>query len=127
MKNLKDRYNKYPEKVQEYMSSVVDDLTRDYGEGWPSSWLISLDILADHLSLYVEAIEQIKKNGTSHVNREGRQVKNPNITVLSNAMSEIRDITKQFAFSPIQRSKLKALETADADMIKDNYINSLTE
>ena len=124
--NLKERYKDYSPKVQEYMNSVIDDLNTDYGT-WPKSWLISLDILADHLSLYVEAIEQIKKNGTSHVNREGRQVKNPNITVLSNAMSEIRDITKQFAFSPIQRSKLKALETADAETIVDNYVSSLTD
>lgn len=124
--NLKERYKDYSPKVQEYMNSVIDDLNTDYG-AWPKSWLISLDILADHLSLYVEAIEQIKANGTSHVNREGRQVKNPNITVLSNAMAEIRDITKQFAFSPIQRSKLKALETADAETIVDNYVSSLTD
>lgn len=124
--NLKERYKGYSPKVQEYMNSVIDDLNTDYGT-WPKSWLISLDILADHLSLYVEAIQQIKENGTSHVNREGRQVKNPNITVLSNAMAEIRDITKQFAFNPIQRTKIKALENVDGDMIKDNYIASLTE
>lgn len=108
------------------MNSVIDDLTNDYGV-WPSSWLISLDILADHLTLYVEAMEHIRQDGTSHVNREGRQVKNPNITVLSNAMAEIRDITKQFAFNPVQRQKIKALENLDADSAVSNYVDSLTE
>ena len=125
--NLKDRYKDYSPKVQEYMNSVINDLTNDYGDNWPSSWLISLDILADHLVLYLEAIKHIKENGTSHINREGRQVKNPNITVLSNAMAEIRDVTKSFCFNPLQRSKIKALESADADSIKDNYIASLTD
>lgn len=125
--NITERYKDYSPKVQEYMKCVINSLNQDYGDGWPDSWLISLDTLADHLFLYTEAIADIREKGTSHVNREGRQVKNPNITVLSNAMGAIRDIIKSFAFSPTSRQKLELLNKVDSDTVVDNYVASLTQ
>ena len=122
----KNRYNKYPEKVQEYMEGIIAEIKHDYGT-IPASWYISLDLLADQLNIYYDASQDIMENGVSYINREGRRVKNPNITTINNCLGAINMIIKNFALSPVGRSKIKALESVDADTIKDNYIASLTE
>lgn len=122
----KERYSKYPEKVQAYMEGIIAEIKRDYGS-IPASWFISLDLLADQLNIYYDASQDIIENGVSYINRDNRRCKSPSVTTINNCIGAINMIIKNFALSPVGRSKIKALESADADSIKDNYIASLTK
>lgn len=124
--NTKNRYKDYPTRVQDYMEGIIAEIKHDYG-AIPASWFISLDLLADQLNIYYDASQDIIDNGVSYINREGRRCKSPSVTTINNCLGAINMIIKNFALSPVGRSKIKALESVDADTIKDNYIASLTE
>lgn len=124
--NTTDKYKDYAPEVQEYMKMLIDSLTADYGSINPS-WWISLDLIADNLWMYKEGIKTLRNEGLSYKNREGRLVKNPAFSICNNAQAILVPLLKSFAANPVQRSKLKALESVDSDTIKDNYIASLTE
>jgi phage terminase small subunit len=122
----RERYSEYPTKIQQYMKSLILEIQQDYG-CIPASWWISLDILADQLNIYFMASKDVLEKGVSHINRENRQVKNPSITTINNCVASINSIIKNFALSPVGRSKIKLLESVDSEAAVDNYVKSLTE
>lgn len=123
---MSNRYSKYPEDIQSYMNSVISDLENDYGE-IPASWYISLDLLASNLYLYNSALDDIMTNGMLVRGHNNVRVKNPCVTILNNALTALHPIVKAFALNPVQRSKIKALESVDAASVVDNYVTSLTD
>lgn len=128
MKTLsKDVYKDRPKAVREYMENVIECLESDYGN-IPSSWRISLDLIADNVETYLEAVADVRKNGIVLFNKHNNvEYKNPACTIMNQAQSQLRDLLKTFALTPMTRSKMKVLENVDAETIKTNYIDSLTD
>ena len=124
--NCSKRYGTYSYKVQAYMKGIIEELEHDYGS-IPQSWLISLDMLADQLNIYYAASEDIIENGVSYINRDNRRCKSPSVTTMNNCVGTINTIIKNFALSPVGRSKIKLLESVDSDAVVDNYVKSLTD
>lgn len=121
----KSRYKSYNPKVQDYISNVIDCLEQDYGN-IPDSWSISLDLICDQYSIYIEALEDIKTRGIITKGRTGEMVKNVSFVIMDRASATIRDLLKSFALTPLSKSKMKQLDNASS-LSEDDYLESLCE
>lgn len=122
---LKNRYNNKNERVREYMHTLIDQLIIDFGEV-NSSWIASLDLMADWYSIYVLAKDSIEEHGLTSVNsKTGAITRNPAFTAMSNSSSHMQQILQTFAANPYQKSKLK---TFDRDIRNEtDYLKSILE
>jgi phage terminase small subunit len=120
----KDIYNKYDKRVQEYMQNVIDCLKQDYGK-IPTSWRVSLDLIADNYSIYLHALDIINKEELFKQDNYGRTFKHPAFGIMNQAQSQLKDLLKSFALTPLSSAKMKKLETDDIDAEK--YIEDLIE
>lgn len=118
-------YKDYNTRVQEYMNNVIKCLEEDYGK-IPESWRISLDLIADNYSLYLQAMDDIKKNGLLRVDKAGRTFKNQCYTIMNSAQLNLRDLLKSFSLTPVSRAKMKALTKSDFyEGSEEEYLNEL--
>ena len=118
-------YKDYNTRVQEYMNNVIKCLEEDYGK-IPESWRISLDLIADNYSLYLQAMDDIKKNGLLRVDNAGRTFKNQCYTIMNSAQLNLRDLLKSFSLTPVSRAKMKALTKNEFyEGSEEEYLNEL--
>lgn len=118
-------YKDYNTRVQEYMNNVIKCLEEDYGK-IPESWRISLDLIADNYSLYLQAMDDIKKNGLLRVDNAGRTFKNQCYTIMNSAQLNLRDLLKSFSLTPVSRAKMRALTKNDFyEGSEEDYLNDL--
>ena len=121
MKNL---YEEYSQEVQDYMNNVIQCLQEDYGK-IPTSWRISLDLIADNYDIYLKAKKSLDKEGLIGTDSLGRRGKNPNVSIMNVAQRTIMDLLKSFALTPMSKSKMKVLNTSSETA--EDYINYLVE
>ena len=108
--NVKDVYKKHDKKTQEYMQNVIDCLKQEYKE-IPSSWRISLDLIADNYDLYLKAKKDMDENGLVHRDNYGRIFKNQNFQILNTCQNTIVNLLKQFGATPMSKSKMKEFDS----------------
>ena len=120
---VKNIYKNYDSRVQEYMQNVIDCLEQDYGK-IPLSWRVSLDLIADNYSVYLNAMDDVRKNGLLRVDKQNRTFKNQCYNIADRAQSQLKDLLKSFALTPMSRSKMRDLDEEDIDA--DDYIENLT-
>lgn len=117
----KEIYKTYDKRVQEYMQNVIDCLTQDYKK-IPSSWRLSLDLIAMNADLIFKAQDDIHKNGLIREDGLGRTFKSQSFQVFMNAQNAIVKLLSSFGLSPMSKSKLKdfkAGEISIEDLIND--------
>lgn len=110
-------YKDYPVKVQEYMQNVIDCLKQDYKE-IPSSWRVSLDLIADNYDIYLKAKEDIDKNGLLRKDTHGRTFKNQCFPLMTASQTFLIKLLSNFALTPMSRSKIKNFDS-DEDLFDD--------
>lgn len=115
--NANNIYKDYPKKVQEYMQNVIDCLKQDYKE-IPSSWRVSLDLIADNVDVYLRAKEDIDKNGLLRKDKQGRTFKNQCFPLMTTAQDHIIKLLQSFALTPMSKSKMKNFES-DEDLFDE--------
>ena len=123
---IKDIYKNYDKRVQEYMQNVIKCLEQDYGK-IPESWRVSLDLIADNYSIYLEAMDNIKQNGLLRKDNLGRTSRNQCVMIMNNAQSQLTNLLKSFCLTPMSRAKMKSLKFND-DVDKyteDDYLEGL--
>lgn len=108
-------YKNYPKKVQDYMQNVIDCLKQDYKE-IPSSWRVSLDLIADNVDIYLKAKEDIDKNGLLRKDNHGRTFKNQCFPLMIIAEDHVIKLLQSFALTPVSRSKIKNVDADDYDI-----------
>lgn len=115
-------YKEYNKRVQEYMGNVISCLEQDYGK-IPESWRVSLDLIADNYSLYLEAKDNIKKNGIMCKDTHGRPYKNQCVMIMNGAQNQLKDLLKSFALTPMSKSKMKHFESNEIN--EEEYLEEL--
>lgn len=115
--DAKKIYKDYDVKVQEYMQNVIDCLRQDYKE-IPSSWRVSLDLIADNYAIYLEAKNNVLTQGLIRKDAHGRTFKNQSFPLMMNTQQILIKLLQSFALTPVSKSKMKALDTDD-DLFQD--------
>lgn len=118
MTNLKTSiYKDYDKKVQEYMANVIDCLEQDY-KSIPSSWRVSLDLIADNYDVYLKAKNDVMRDGIYSRDKRGNISINPSLKIMNTSQDKITKLLSAFALTPLSKSKMKNLET-DGDLYED--------
>ena len=121
---IQKRYNKYDERVIEYLINISKSLKEQNVND--EYYYCMFDLLVIQLHLYYSSCDQLMKlkDLTSEDNYK-RLVKSPLIGVLQKCHSQILDIMQKLSISPIEKAKLKRLNTADDDESAEELLNSL--
>jgi len=101
-------------EVKEYMESVMIGLIDDYGK-IDDSYYASLRLIRDNYEIYTECYESIKAEGTVTKDNQGRAVKNKNFTAMWEAQRNLQSLLKAFAFTPMTKSKMKAMSKGNSE------------
>lgn len=122
--NAKVTYKQYDKRVQQYMDNVIECLEQDYGK-IPTSWRVSLDLIADNYAIYLKALDAINAADNNMIKEDnyGRTFKHPAFGIMNQAQSQLKDLLKSFALTPMSKSKMKKLES-DEDTAED-YLEDL--
>lgn len=105
-------YSKYDKQVQEYMQNVIDCLKQDY-KNIPSSWRISLDLIADNYAIYLKAKNDVMENGLLRKDTQNRTFKNQSFSLMMATQNVIMRLLSSFGLSPMSKSKMKNMDTDD--------------
>jgi phage terminase small subunit len=108
----KTLYKDYDKKVQDYMQNVIDCLKQDYKE-IPTSWRISLDLIADNYAIYIKAKDAVLKEGLIRKDAHGRTFKNQSFPLMMNTQQILIKLLSSFALTPMSKSKMKSIDTDD--------------
>ena len=121
---IRQRYNKYDERVIEYLINISKSLKEQNVND--EYYYCMFDLLVIQLHLYYSSCDQLMKlkDLTSEDNYK-RLVKSPLIGVLQKCHSQILDIMQKLSISPIEKAKLKRLNTADDNESAEELLNSL--
>ena len=109
---------KYSKDTEQYISNVIDYLTRKYGEV-PNEWEAILMLLGDNLDLYNQCRLSVLENGI--YNAENGK-KNPLLTTMKDLQATIIKQIQHLGLSPYAVSKIKDSTEDDTD----SYIEALT-
>ena len=123
---IRQRYNKYDERVIEYLINISKSLKEQNVND--EYYYCMFDLLVIQLHLYYSSCDQLMKlkDLTSEDNYK-RLVKSPLIGVLQKCHSQILDIMQKLSISPIEKAKLKRLNTTDDDESAEELLNSLIQ
>lgn len=116
----KDIYKDYDERTQEYMQNVYDCIKQDYNI-IPSSWRISLDLIAMNFEMLLKAQDDIHKYGIIKKDDYGRVGKNENIQIFLSSQAAVLKLLSTFGLTPISKTKLKNFKSNKVNL--DNLIN----
>lgn len=119
--DVKTIYKDYDQRVINYMECVVMQIETDYTIV-PSSWRVSLDLIADNLMIYFKAIDDIKLNGVIHYDKNGIAHKNPSCALQNVANQNVIKLLNNFALTPMSKSKMKNLDSDDYENVLSNLL-----
>jgi phage terminase small subunit len=115
--DVKKIYGDRGKRVVEYMELVVEQIERDYN-AVPPSWRVSLDMIADNLMLYFDALDDIKKYGQV-IHTNGKTEINPACRLLKDANQTIFKLVTNFALTPMSKSKMKKVDVDSQNILSD--------
>ena len=115
----KEIYGNYDKRTQEYMQNVIDCIEQDY-KHIPSSWRITIDLIAMNFNMLLQAEQDINKRGLI-IKTKQNSVKNPNIQVFNSAQSQIMKYLSTFGLTPLSKTKLKNFDVNTVNI--DSLIN----
>lgn len=116
----KDIYKDYDVRTQEYMQNVIDCIKQDYNI-IPSSWRITIDLIAMNFNMLLQAEDDIRTRGLMVQDDYGRTVKNPNLQAFNTSQNQIAKYLSTFGLTPISKTKLKNFNSDQVNI--DSLIN----
>lgn len=117
-------YKDYDKRTIAYMQNLIEQLKQDYTVV-PSSWRISLDLIADDLDLYFALKDQLKESGLYSTDGRGQTSKNPLLPQLDRVQGNIIHLISAFGATPMSKTKLK--QTASTNTNIQEILNNLIE
>ena len=115
---IKKRYSTYSNKVQDYMVSIYQFLEDKFVEVG-DEWLLSLDMLASNLDVFVQCEKQIAQDGIMLENRFGIMEKHPLLKVQNDSQIQIVKLLNEFGLTLKSLSKIKLDDDTDDDYLEE--------
>lgn len=109
---------KYSKETKDYIKSVEDYLSKEYGEIKPE-WGLMLNMLKDNYQQYLNCLESIEQNGI-YSPESGK--KNPLLSTVKDLQASIYKIVQHLGISPYAKSKIRTMAEDDTD----DFIDTLT-
>ena len=122
MKTVKEIYKNYDKRTIEYMEMVVDQIKSDY-KIVPSSWRVSLDLIAQTLEIYWKSLDDINKNGIFKTDDRGRISKNQSVAIQNVCLQNIYKLLSAFCLTPMSKSRLKQFDGDESANVYDDLMN----
>lgn len=115
--NVDTRYQKYDKRVIAFIKLIIEDLEFSYKK-IPTSFIASMDLLANLLKLYFISIDQLDNVKSANDLAKCRNT----ILQTSNAINKI---ATSFGGSPVDKARIKRLNSTvdDSDELLDDLIN----
>lgn len=105
--NIIKRYIEYSSEVKEYMEYIINSILEQYGD-IPDAFIISLDMLAQNVSIMNDAYKQMKDNGLCDTDKYHNITKsNAYTNTFFTAQTRVSNILAQFGFTPSSKSKIR--------------------
>ena len=122
---IKNRYDKYEDRVLEFMSKVYDDI-KDNKNKISNYHLCMLDLLVVQLQIYYTSCDQLLKlTDLTTTDAYARAAKSPVISVLNKAHANIIDIMQKLSLSDLEIAKLKHINKNDDGESAEELLNNL--
>ena len=105
--NVLKRYNDYDDKIKSYMEFIINSIVEQYND-IPDTFIISLDMLAQNVSIMNEAYKAMKDNGLCDKDKYHNITKaNAYTNAFFTAQTRVSNILSQFGFTPSSKSKIR--------------------
>lgn len=102
----KQRYTGKSERVQEYMEYVLQSLNNNYNE-IPDQFVISLDMLANMLTIMNDAYDLIQVEGLTKDDKYRGKQSSTALQTYLNAQNYAARIISSFGLTPASKAKIK--------------------
>lgn len=101
------RYNDYDDNIKAYMEFIINSIVEQYND-IPDTFIISLDMLAQNLSIMNDAYNNMKDNGLCDKDKYHNVTKaNAYTNTFFTAQTRVSNILGQFGFTPSSKAKIK--------------------
>lgn len=102
------------QQIDEYMSYIVDFLTRKWGSV-DDAWKVSLMQIEDNFFIYLSAREDVLKRGICILDRYGNLKPNQSISIMNQSMSKLETLLRNFGLNPLANARIHANEEKGVD------------
>ena len=92
-------------KIDEYMSYIVDFLTRKWGSV-DDAWKVSLMQIEDNFFIYLTAREDVMKRGVNVLDRYDNLKPNQSISIMNQSMAKLETLLRNFGLSPLANARI---------------------
>lgn len=114
-----DRYCGYSKKTQEWMNQLLNTLKKQCDGNIPDSYYVTLDLIADSVELYFDALQRIKKDGIVIKGGRGDKVKHPAISVINNCQTFIQRMLSSSGLTALSAAKLNKSDASQPNELDE--------
>ena len=113
------------QQIDEYMSYIVDFLTRKWGSV-DDAWNVSLMQIEDNFFIYLSAREDVLKRGVCILDRYGNLKPNQSISIMNQSMSKLETLLRNFGLSPLANARINVNTEKGLDNIALDNLMMMT-
>jgi phage terminase small subunit len=114
-----ERYMKYSRKTQEWMDNLLTTLSKQCEGNIPDSYFVTLDLIADSVELYFDALQRVKNDGIVIKGGRGDKVKHPAISVINNCQTFIQRMLSASGLTALSAAKLNKADLSQPNDLDD--------
>ena len=118
-KRATTKYDSYTEETQQFMTSTEAFLKKKFGK-IEKHWEAQLQLLATNYDIFIQAKNQVNKDGLMITNRFGGLEKHPMLKQMTDSNIQCIKLINEFGLSPKALGKINEKDIDDSeDAIRD--------
>lgn len=113
-KRTASKYDSYTDETQQFMTSTEAFLKKKFGK-IEKHWEAQLQLLATNYDIFIQAKNQVNKDGLMITNRFGGLEKHPMLKQMTDSNIQCIKLINEFGLSPKALGKINEKDTDDGD------------
>lgn len=113
-KKSTSKYGTYTEETQQFMTSTEAFLKKKFGK-IEKHWEAQLQLLATNYDIFIQAKNQVNKDGLMITNRFGGLEKHPMLKQMTDSNIQCIKLINEFGLSPKALGKINEKDTDDSE------------